>query len=339
MITLPLVCDQPFWAATIYNACLGPSPLQEATLNSEKLVEAFRYCLRSDVKQVASRLGLRIRGENGTINAVKSFYRQLQWERVRCSDAGTDPIIFRMQLKPPICNKIETSGPIDLAKGGESSVTLGENIVYRARDKEPDSIDGKISTSLLVNTKGVSKSLIKAIIKPTVSHIADAHKKFEAQNDLPFPASQNVEQYRSRKESAMKVARNVSFGSAVACGKIAILPFKTVWYMSETASYGVRALQGRGRQDKIHEQDEEKVLDNKDPWGFEEGKVAQEQKVKNMFFDHACLIPVIDPATFDRDDAYTRAITASRMMPAHGTQNSNVPRSQDGDAPGPEDSA
>lgn len=87
----------------------------------------------------------------------------------------------------------------------------------------------------------------------------------------------------------MKLAKNVGFGSAVACGKIAVLPFKSkllnfqisltlcgllysvsgtyvltqdsaVWYMSETASYGVRALQGLDRPEhKNHDQDAEQT--------------------------------------------------------------------------------
>ncbi|OJJ82969.1 uncharacterized protein ASPGLDRAFT_48296 [Aspergillus glaucus CBS 516.65] len=49
---------------------------------------------------------------------------------------------------------------------------------------------------------------------------------------------------------AVKVAKTVGFGSAVFCGKIAALPFKTVWYMGETASYGIRSLKGADHHDK-----------------------------------------------------------------------------------------
>jgi hypothetical protein len=37
----------------------------------------------------------------------------------------------------------------------------------------------KVKPPFLVEAKGVSKSLIKAIVKPTVSHIADAYNKIE----------------------------------------------------------------------------------------------------------------------------------------------------------------
>lgn len=110
--------SQPFWATTIYNAGLGPSPLRENALSTETLVEAFQYCRRRDIKQVASRIGERILEENGTTNAVQSFYRHLQWEKVRCSDINTEPVVYRMQLKPSIRKRVETHGVVMSTRGG-----------------------------------------------------------------------------------------------------------------------------------------------------------------------------------------------------------------------------
>ncbi|CAI7671731.1 unnamed protein product [Penicillium palitans] len=291
MLSLPLLCDQPFWATTIYNASLGPSPLREKALSTETLVEAFKYCLRRDVKQVASRIGKMILEENGTANAVQSFYRHLQWEKVRCSDINTEPVVYRMQLKPSISRRVETHGGVISTRGGVSPVEPDEYPVHTRRDKAPELSEEKVHTTFLVDAKGVSKSLMKAIIKPTVSHIADAHRKREVQNDVPVPTAQKVEKYKTRTGTAMKLAKNVGFGSAVACGKIAVLPFKTVWYMSETASYGVRALQGLDRQEhKSYDQEVEQTSNVNDSRVFNEE---------------------IDITSLGRDDAYTRAITAS----------------------------
>lgn len=114
--------SQPFWATTIYNAGLGPSPLREKALSSETLVEAFQYCLRRDVKQVASRIGEMILEENGTANAVQSFYRHLQWEKVRCSDINTEPAVYRMQLNSSVRSRVETHGRVISTRGGGSPV-------------------------------------------------------------------------------------------------------------------------------------------------------------------------------------------------------------------------
>ncbi|KAJ5413176.1 hypothetical protein N7465_005481 [Penicillium sp. CMV-2018d] len=314
MISLPLLCDQPFWATTIYHAGLGPCPLREKALSTETLVEAFQHCLRRDVKQVASRIGRMIQEENGTANAVQSFYRHLQWEKVRCSDIKTEPVVYRMQLKPSIRSKVETDGVVISTKGGGSPVEPDEYPVHTRRDKAPELSEENIHTTFLVDAKGVSKSLIKAIIKPTVSHIADAHRKREAQNDVPMPAGQKAEKYKTRTGTAMKLAKNVGFGSAVACGKIAVLPFKTVWYMGETASYGVRALQGLDRQEhKSHDQDVEHTSNVHDSRVFDEGDVVDLRSVKHTISDDLYVVTEIDTTSLGRDDACTRAITASGM--------------------------
>lgn len=49
----------------------------------------------------------------------------------------------------------------------------------------------------------------------------------QSQNDVPVAMAQKVEKYKTRTGTAMKLAKNVGFGSAVACGKIAVLPFKS----------------------------------------------------------------------------------------------------------------
>ncbi|KAJ5492020.1 UDP-glucuronosyl/UDP-glucosyltransferase [Penicillium expansum] len=215
-------------------------------------------------------------GENGTTNAVQSFYRHLKWEKVRCSDTNTEPVIYRMQLKPSFGGKVETDGVGISTRGGGSPVEPDEYPIHTRRDQMPELTEEKVKTTFLVDAKGVSKSLIKAIIKPTVSHIADAHRKRENQNDVPVPTGSKAEQHKTRTETAMKVARNVGFGSAVTCGKIAMLPFKTVWYMSETASYGVRALQGLDRNDdKRNNQDMEQASNVNNPRVFDEGKVVE----------------------------------------------------------------
>ncbi|KAJ5607135.1 hypothetical protein N7537_003754 [Penicillium hordei] len=293
---------------------LGPSPLREQALSSETLVEAFQYCLRRDVKQVASRIGERTHEENGTANAVQSFYRHLQWEKVRCSDINTEPVVYRMQLKPSIRSKVETDGVVISTREGGSPVEPDEYPVHTRRDKAPELREEKVHTTFLVDAKGVSKSLIKAIIKPTVSHIADAHRKREAQNDVPVPTVRKVEKYKTRTGTAMKLVKNVGFGSAVACGKIAVLPFKTVWYMSETASYGVRALQGLDRQEhKSHDQGVEQTSNVNDSRLFDEGNVIDLRSVKDTMSDDLYVVTEIYTTSLGRDDAYTRAITASGM--------------------------
>lgn len=94
--------------------------------------------------------------------------------------------------------------------------------------------------------------------------------------------------------------------------------------MSETASYGVRALQGLDRnEDKKRSQDVEEVSDANNSRGLDEGKVMDLRSV-NTSSDDIYVATAINRSSYDRDDAYTRAITASGM-----TRSTTQPR--DGD--------
>lgn len=82
--------------------------------------------------------------------------------------------------------------------------------------------------------------------------------------------------------------------------------------MSETASYGVRALQGLDRQEhKSHDQDVEQTSNVKDSRVFDEGNVLHLRSVKHTISDDLYVVTEIDITSLGRDDAYTRAITAS----------------------------
>lgn len=167
-------------------------------------------------------------------------------------------LAFRSEEVAPPWNRrsfLASASPV-CTRGLELITTnRDEYPIHTRRDQIPELTEEKVKTTFLVDAKGVSKSLIKAIIKPTVSHIADAHRKREVrapaglnssgiylsihpgltrllivvqnQNDVPVPTGSKAEQHKTRTETAMKVARNVGFGSAVTCGKIAMLPFKS----------------------------------------------------------------------------------------------------------------
>lgn len=91
--------------------------------------------------------------------------------------------------------------------------------------------------------------------------------------------------------------------------------------MSETASYGVRALQGLDRQEhKSHDQDVEQTSNVNDSRTFDEGNVLDLGNVKDTISDDLYVVTEIDTSSLGRDDAYTRAITASGMR-QDATQN------------------
>ncbi|KAJ5727844.1 hypothetical protein N7493_005664 [Penicillium malachiteum] len=289
MICVPLLQDQPFWATAVHNAGIGPAPIQEEDFASETFIKSFSHCLSPDVREATIGMNTAAEQENGAANAANSFYRNLQWEKVRRSSITSEPAIYSMRLKGVMPTtgemvKLENRmGKLSTRGGGASNDIEAEMIVSVQKAKP----------SFLMDTKNVGQSLVKAIIKPTVSHISDARSKKEAQNDVPArPTNSNPE--KSKSDVALKMAKSVGFGSAVACGKIAILPFKTVYYMSETASYGIRALQN----------------------GPKNGSRDQGREAVDHYSQTIMREPIEGPnADLDlflqQDDAYSRAVMAS----------------------------
>ncbi|KAJ5088721.1 hypothetical protein N7456_012337 [Penicillium angulare] len=291
MICVPLLQDQPFWSNAVQTAGIGPAPIKETVFSSEVFTDSFRHCLRPEVREAAESLGAGTENENGAANAAKSFYRHLQWEKVQRNPTTSDPAIYSMRLKGFVVPSI-TKTVVEMGNDGAISSPANEAPTRVAKAELGVCVDGEKPT-FFVGAMDVGQNLIKAIIKPTISHISDARTKNENQNDLPTKQMTQKPE-KSKSGVALKVARNVGFGSAVACGKIAILPFKTVYYMGETASYGIRALQKSPR----HE-------------------ARAQQKERDSYFSGSITQGTLKDSDMDlhlslqQDDAYSRALRAS----------------------------
>ncbi|KUL82531.1 hypothetical protein ZTR_09178 [Talaromyces verruculosus] len=288
MVTLPLLRYQPFWSTAIYYAGLGSVPILEVDFFGEKFVEAFRYCMQQDVRESAQKLSENTKLEDGTSNAVNSFYRHLQLNMFKPSPVGIDSPPQQLQLKPLGDSSVESA-----VQSGKAGMSETDCPPYAWQGTATNSI-AKVKPTFLVEVKGVSRNLMKAIVKPTVSHIADAYNKFE--NDPMAPKGIQKSDL-SKADVAMKVAKNVGFGSAVACGKIALLPFKTVYYMSETASYGVRALKGSDQHESRSHLTPDRISYQRSSQDL--SGMTENDTEKHIYFPS------------QRDDAYTRALSAS----------------------------
>ncbi|KAJ5259456.1 hypothetical protein N7478_012437 [Penicillium angulare] len=293
IICVPLLQDQLFWSNAVQTAGIGPAPIKETAFSSEIFADSFCHCLRPDVREAAASLGARTKNENGAANAAKSFYRHLQWEKVQRDPTTSDPAIYSMRLKGIVVPSIAKT-VVDMENGLTASSPGIESPTVVTRGGQAVCVDTDKST-FFVGAMDVGQNLIKAIIKPTISHISDTRTRKKNLNDLPTkPMAQKPE--KSKSGFALKVARNVGFGSAVACGKIAILPFKTVYYMGETASYGIRALQ---------------KLDSP---GHE---AREEQREGDSYFNTSARQGSLEGCDTDlhlslqQDDAYSRALRAS----------------------------
>lgn len=70
-IITPFTADQPFWGQRVYRLDAGPKPIPRRKLTVDGLAEAIRVTVRdAGMRQRATELGERIRGENGVARSV-----------------------------------------------------------------------------------------------------------------------------------------------------------------------------------------------------------------------------------------------------------------------------
>ncbi|KAJ5216654.1 uncharacterized protein N7498_003061 [Penicillium cinerascens] len=272
IVSLPILQDRPFWSAAVFQAGVGPPPIHEKDFSCETLAQAIRYCYRAETQNAVSLVKDRINREDGLINAVASIHRHLR--RTPCSIVKSTLANYRLKNKRYIqLSAVAAEVLIRSNALRQSELELIEQRLWCSQDHETDAVS-EISASQVavvksVAVKTVGKALIKSIAKPTVSHIAEAYngrevrvvyqrsllptianKSTDNQGNSGAVAKTSEESQRSKRVMAIDAAQTVGFISAVFLGKVAMLPFKTVYYMGETASYSVKSLQGSNHREK-----------------------------------------------------------------------------------------
>lgn len=70
-VTVPVLLDQPFWAARLHRLGVGPAPLPHRELTAESLAAAIRRCLdEPNYRGRAAALAERIRAEDGAADVL-----------------------------------------------------------------------------------------------------------------------------------------------------------------------------------------------------------------------------------------------------------------------------
>ena len=70
-VLCPFVADQHFWGKRVARLGVGPRPIPQRRLDAVKLAVAIRMAITDpQMQRRAADLGARIRGEDGTANAV-----------------------------------------------------------------------------------------------------------------------------------------------------------------------------------------------------------------------------------------------------------------------------
>lgn len=74
---VPFFGDQPFWGERVHARGVGPSPIPVEEFSLHKLVDAIKFMLDPEVKELAVKLAKAMENEDGVTGAVKAFFKHL----------------------------------------------------------------------------------------------------------------------------------------------------------------------------------------------------------------------------------------------------------------------
>lgn len=96
-VVIPFFGDQPFWGSIIARSGAGPDPLPFKELTTEKLTEAINKALDPSIKERVEEISEKMKTESGVQNAVQSFYRHLDLDKLRCSICPHLPAVWAIR--------------------------------------------------------------------------------------------------------------------------------------------------------------------------------------------------------------------------------------------------
>lgn len=117
---VPFFGDQPFWGRAVFDAGIGVEPCPISQLTSEKLRVAFEALESPELRTRAMTLRDLMRHEDGAGEAVRSFYRNLPLQHMRCDlDCGRAATMWSQKDKIRLCDEcafVVTSRPENSTK-------------------------------------------------------------------------------------------------------------------------------------------------------------------------------------------------------------------------------
>ncbi|KAL0929369.1 sterol glucosyltransferase [Colletotrichum truncatum] len=134
-IIVPFFGDQPFWANVVATAGAGPRPIPQKQLTVESLVEGINYTMSSTAIESAKALAHKMRQENGAETAVKSFYRWLPIDQMKCEILSNQP--GRWSFNAGGVN-VRLSDAAVAALVAEKRIKLGKLNPIRTREYDTD---------------------------------------------------------------------------------------------------------------------------------------------------------------------------------------------------------
>ena len=87
----------------VANAGAGPKPIPHAELTVENLTDAIEFLLTPEAATAAAGIAEKMKTESGVTEAVKSFYRNLPMDVMRCEIMNDQMAVWSYKkIKPPL---------------------------------------------------------------------------------------------------------------------------------------------------------------------------------------------------------------------------------------------
>lgn len=120
------------------------------------------------------------------------FYHNLQSNKFEREPVGSDSASQQLRLEPLVTSSVESA-----VRTGNAEVNEAD-CPSHSWQRTATILVVKMKPTFLVELKGVSKDLMKAIVKPAVSHIVHVYNKFEVSLRITTRVSQPSLSYFER---------------------------------------------------------------------------------------------------------------------------------------------
>lgn len=108
--------DQLFWGSIVARAGAGPRPIPYRELSADKLAAAIGTALDGATQRRAAEIGDQMQREDGVQNAVNSFHRHLDLDRLRCAVVPSKPAVWRVKHSETALSTVAAAVLVDTGR-------------------------------------------------------------------------------------------------------------------------------------------------------------------------------------------------------------------------------
>ncbi|KAJ5993678.1 hypothetical protein N7451_009402 [Penicillium sp. IBT 35674x] len=157
---VPFFGDQPFWGEMVASAGAGPRPIPHKLLTVHNLIQAIKFCLTPEATVAAQELAGKMHTECGVDEAVKSFHRNLPFERMRCMIIPDQVAVwnYRKNKRSLNLSKMAVQTLIEYSRIDTDNLQCHEINPITIENRRWDPLTGVISAGISTGTRMLKTS-------------------------------------------------------------------------------------------------------------------------------------------------------------------------------------